>query len=194
MKYSKELCKKWSCKNYIKEEKDMKKLISSMLVVTMLTGSGILSYADTVDNSIDSTVFEENEVLEENSVFSNRYVYTEREEYLSSDSFTISEEEAATIRQYDSYLRNCMSVCLIRAVISSDVKAFFTSLGSPFIDKCLSKFYHSPYDAAGRYHVTIYSVKKIKKDLLKGTESVIRSGNRVEIEHDGKTVEFTGWE
>lgn len=60
MKYSKELCKKWSCKNYIKEEKDMKKLISSMLVVTMLTGSGILSYADTVDNSIDSTVFEEN--------------------------------------------------------------------------------------------------------------------------------------
>ena len=27
MKYSKALCKKWSCKNYIKEEKDMKKLI-----------------------------------------------------------------------------------------------------------------------------------------------------------------------
>ena len=194
MKYSKALCKKWSCKNYIKEEKDMKKLISSMLVVTMLTGSGILSYADTVDNSIDSTVFEENEVLEENSLFSNRYVYIERENYLDSDSFTISEEEARTIREYDGYFRNYMRVCLSTVIFNSKIVGFFVGNSSPFIDKCQSKFYHSPYDAAGRYDVTVYSVKKIKKDLLKGTESIIRSGNRVEIEHDGKTVSFTGWE
>lgn len=191
MKYSKALCKKWSCKNYIKQEKDMKKLISSMLVVTMLTGSGILSYADTVDNSIDSTVFEENEVLEENSLFSNRYIYIERENYLDSDSFTISEEEARTIREYDGYFRGFM-----KEIISKADGVGVTNIPKidSIMDRCLSKFYHSPYDAAGRYHVTFYSIKKIKKDLLKGTEHVIRTGNKLEIEHDGKTVKFTVWE
>lgn len=172
----------------------MKKWISSMLVVTMLiSGSSVMSYADGLDKDMKITKLEEKQLPEVEPLRANRYVYTERENYLDSDSFTISEEEARTAREYDGYFRNYMVVSL-SGVTNSQVRGIFIGFGSPFIDKCLSKFYHSPYDAAGRYHVTVYSVKKIKKDLLKGTESVIRSGNRVEVEHDGKTVSFTGWE
>lgn len=173
----------------------MKKWISSMLVVTMLiSGSSVMSYADGLDKDMKITKLEEKQLPEVEPLRANRYVYIERENYLDSDSFTISEEEARTVREYDGYFRNYMRGCLSTVIFNSKIVGFFAGNSSPFIDKCQSKFYHSPYDAAGRYDVTVYSVKKIKKDLLKGTESIIRSGNRVEIEHDGKTVSFTGWE
>ena len=188
MKYSKALCKKWSCKNYIKEEKDMKKLISSMLVVTMLTGSGILSYADTVDNSIDSTVFEENEVLEENSVFSNRYVYTTEQDYLTTRYFTISEKQAETNGKYASFLRELMKKALGYVFNPGD-----SWIVDEIMGEVIDTMYTSPYEAAGEYEVEMYSVTQYKKDLLKGTKSVVRTGNRVIIHHAGKSVSKTIW-
>lgn len=170
----------------------MKKWISSMLVITMLiSGSSVMSYADGLDKDMKITKLEEKQLPGVEPLRANRYVYVERENYLDSDSFTISEEEARTIREYDGCFRGFM-----KDIISKADVAGVTNIPKidSIMDRCLSKFYHSPYDAAGRYHVTFYSIKKIKKDLLKGTESVIRTGNKLEIEHDEQTVKFTIWE
>ncbi|MGP1406273.1 hypothetical protein [Filifactor alocis] len=166
----------------------MKKLISSMLVVTMLTGSGILSYADTVDNSIDSTVFEENEVLEENSLFSNRYVYTTEQDYLTTRYFTISEKQAETNGKYASFLRELMKKALGYVFNPGD-----SWIVDEIMGEVIDTMYTSPYEAAGEYEVEMYSVTQYKKDLLKGTKSVVRTGNRVIIHHAGKSVSKTIW-
>ena len=167
----------------------MKKLISSMLVVTMLiSGSSVMSYADGLDKDMKITKLEEKQLPEVEPLRANRYVYTTKQDYLTTRYFTISEKQAATNGKYAAFLRELMKKALGYVFNPGD-----SWIVDEIMGEVIDTMYTSPYEAAGKYEVEMYSVTQYKIDLLKGTKSVVRTGNRVIIHHAGKSVSKTIW-
>lgn len=167
----------------------MKKWISSMLVVTMLiSGSSVMSYADGLDKDMKITKLEEKQLPGVEPLRANRYVYITEQDYLSTRYFTISEKQAQTNRIYASFLREFLKKALGYVFNPRD-----NALVDEMMGELIDIMYTSPYEAAGDYEVEMYSVTQYKKDLLKGTKSVVKTGNKVIIYHGGKSVSKTIW-
>lgn len=98
----------------------------------------------------------------------------------------ISEEQARTEALYAAAIR--------KGVNTSAAKTLNLHIfGNQLISQFTSKFYHSPYEAAGKYYVTAEYVKHLEVDRLTGKKHPIKTGYRYTVKHGNKEDVRTYW-
>lgn len=155
----------------------MKKVISLFLTILTVISFGICSYAETKSS-----------IPGESVPMENRYRYKMEYEYINSKNIYVSEEEAETELKFETALRSSM----VGMTLAPFAPLTLAAAGS-FAEFAVSKFYASPYNAAGNYSVKVYSARRLRIDRLTGEKHTIRSGYKFKATHKSHTYSRTFW-
>ncbi len=143
-----------------------------LLVVALIAANVGISFA-TQENGPKNTYNME--------LKNNRYYYRVVESYVTSYNKYVSPAEAKSLQSYENAIKGIANLVGISLDWFGSFCGFFTN------------YWTTPMSREGSYSISKYKLERRKYDRLKNTYSVVNTGTKLYVSHNGETRIYQYW-